>query len=127
MHVKISSAKSLMSKVVKECPADPIEFLIGKLQAIQRQRRKVYPIYDYMQSFGEGSRLGINTPLCVICMYAPEHILCFFFQSASPAHTTSSTIGLRSKMQITGKSVTPKSTATTKGVIAIYFSLDMYT
>lgn len=40
-----------MSKVVKECPADPIEFLIGKLQAIQRQRRKVSHIRDYMQAF----------------------------------------------------------------------------
>ena len=43
------SAKSLMSKIVKECPADPIEFLIGKLQAIQRQKRKVSHIHDYKQ------------------------------------------------------------------------------
>ena len=40
-----------MSKVVKECPADPVEFLIGKLQAIQRQRRKVSYTCDYMQAF----------------------------------------------------------------------------
>ncbi len=52
MLMTFTSAKSLMSKVVKECPADPVEFLIGKLQAIQRQRRKVNHIRDYiMQAF----------------------------------------------------------------------------
>ena len=35
-----------MSKIVKECPADPIEFLIGKLQVIQRQRKKVMKQVD---------------------------------------------------------------------------------
>jgi transposase-like protein len=50
MLVTFSSAKSLMSKVVKECPTDPVEFLIGKLQAIQRQRRKVSHIHDYYAS-----------------------------------------------------------------------------
>ena len=34
-------AQNLMSKIVKERPADPIEFLIGKLLAIQRQKKKV--------------------------------------------------------------------------------------
>ena len=38
--------QTLMSKIVKECPADPIEFLIGKLQVIQRQRKKVMKQVD---------------------------------------------------------------------------------
>ena len=63
-----------MSKVVKECPADPVEFLIGKLQAIQRQRRKVSYIYDCMQAFfvhggGGGWKAGEEKKLSPCCMW----------------------------------------------------------
>ena len=30
-----------MAKIVKELPSDPVEFLIRKLQVLQRQRKKV--------------------------------------------------------------------------------------
>ena len=33
--------QNLMSKLVKELPSDPIEFLITKLQTLQKQKRKV--------------------------------------------------------------------------------------
>lgn len=114
-----------MSKIVKECPADPIEFLIGKLQAIQRQRRKVSHIHDYKQAFFVHggivcwqNKIKFLVLLCVdvVCKLYP--VLGFFYlQSASPTHISSSMTGHRSKMQVTGKSVTPKSTATTKGVM----------
>ena len=112
-----------MSKVVKECPADPVEFLIGKLQAIQRQRRKVSYTCDYMQAFfvrwrGERMENWRRKKLSPCCMWMYVlGLICL--QGASPVHTSPSTTGLRSKIQVTGKSVTPKSTATIKGVIAV--------
>ena len=34
--------QDLMSKIVKELPGDPVEFLISKLQILHRQRKKVH-------------------------------------------------------------------------------------
>ena len=89
-------AQNLMSKIVKERPEDPIEFLIGKLQVIQRQKKKVTNLHS------------------------PPDFLCWAYtsiplQSESPAHSASLAFGARSKMQVTGKSVTPKTTASAKG------------
>ncbi len=30
-----------MTKIVKDLPADPLEYLVGKIQALQRQKKRV--------------------------------------------------------------------------------------
>lgn len=49
--------QNLMSKIVKERPADPIEFLIGKLQGIQRQRKKASLLHKIEIHVCDGGKL----------------------------------------------------------------------